>query len=665
MAQHHLSIDLETFSSEPITKVGLYKYVRSPDFEILLFGYSLDDAPIKVLDLTQQPELPGNIRGMLMDPVVIKHAHNASFEWYCLSKYFNLPDPCTWLSQWRCTMLHALYCGYPASLEAVGKAIGLPTSQQKLSTGKALIKTFCTPHIPTDRDPRTRIQPTEEPEKWELFREYNRQDVATEMEVERRLTPFPVPPEIQKQWQTDLIINLRGVALDLDLIKGALDCSQMVTDPLMAEAQRITGLVNPNSLGQLKEWIRQNGCDVNTLNKDDVSTLLGNDTLDDATRRVLEIRQELGKTSNKKYDAMQAAICADGRIRGTIQFYGANRTGRWAGRIIQPQNLPRTNLHDGMLDLARDLVKARKTATIDLIYGSTQDTLSQLIRTALVPTPRHLFVDADFSAIEARVIAWLAGEEWVLDVFRSHGRIYEATASQMFGVPIDKIVKGRPEYDLRQKGKVATLALGYQGSVGALIAMGALKMGLTEEELPDIVRRWRESNKRIVDLWYKVDSTAISVVQTGRPAGVRGLLFALEGDHATDQYFLTITLPSGRKLYYARPTLGANQWGRPSITYWDVDQQSHKWVQIETYGGRLVENITQAVARDCLAENIERLEDAGYKVVFHVHDEVVLDVPKDRADLDRVIEIMSQPISWAPGLPMAADGWTGNYYTKD
>lgn len=664
---HHLNIDLETFSSVDIKKAGMYKYVQSPDFEILLFAYSLDGAPTQVVDLAKGEEIPGNIISYLYHSDTIKHAYNAAFEWYCLQKHFYVPNPAAWLSQWRDTMLHGLYCGYPAGLGATGAALGLPEDKRKLATGKALIKLFCTPTTPTARNGgRTRTLPHHEPEKWELFKEYNRQDVVTEQEIQNRLSPFPVPDFVQKQWETDLRINARGVAVDLDLIQGALHCNDTITDTLTQEAMQLTGLDNPNSVPQLSGWLsKETGIQITDLRKETVKTMLDGEIPSDTARRALEIRQELSKTSVKKYAAMTEAVCEDGRVRGLLQYYGANRTGRWAGRIIQPQNLPRTNLHGGMLDFARELVKEQKPWSIQAVYGSVPDTLSQLIRTALISAPGHLFVDADFSAIEARVIAWLAGEDWVLDVFRSHGKIYEATAANMFGVPLEKIARGNPEYELRQKGKVATLALGYQGGSGALVQMGALKMGIPEEDLPDIVRRWREANRRIVALWYAIENAATSVIKLGRPTGVRGLLFALEGDHASDQYFLTVTLPSGRKLYYARPSLGVNQWGKPSIQYWGMNQTTKKWEPIESYGGKLTENIVQAIARDCLAENVERLESAGYPIVFHVHDEIIADVPTEKADLDAVCQIMSVPIPWAPGLPLSAEGWVGEYYTKD
>lgn len=660
---HNLFIDLETYSSVPIGKAGLYKYAQSPDFEILLFSYSLDGASPVVIDLAQGERVPIDIHNLLFDPDCRKHAYNAAFEWYCLSRYFRLGNPNKWLPQWRDTMLHALYCGYPASLDAAGRALGLPEDKRKLAAGKALIKTFCVPRAPTDRDPRTRIRPCDEPGKWLLFQQYNAQDVAAEMEIERRLAAWPVPAAVQAQWEQDQIINARGIALDLDLMRGALACDSAATAPLAEEARQLTGLDNPNSTAQVKSWLQRQGHPVSTLRKDDVADLLANVQLDDDARRVLEIRQNLNKSSVKKYTAMDTAVCADGRIRGSMQFYGASRTGRWAGRLLQVQNLPRTYLHGAELDKAREWVKAKNTAAIDALIGPVPDVLSQLVRTALIPSPGHLFVDADFSAIEARVIAWLAGEQWVLDVFRTHGKIYEACASQMFGVPIDRIAKGNPEYELRQKGKVATLALGYQGSAGALIQMGALRMGIPEEDLPDIVRRWRDTNRRIVDLWYALEAAAIDTVRTGKSNAVRGLIFALEGDR--EKMFLTILLPSGRKLFYAQPHLIKNDRGRDQLYYWGQNQKSRKWEALDTYGGKLAENCVQAIARDCLAEAILRLEDAGYAVVFTVHDEVVLDVPAEKADLDGVCRIMGQPVPWAPGLPLKADGWVGSFYTKD
>lgn len=660
--KHHLSIDLETYSSVPIAKAGAYKYVQSPDFEILLFAYSVDDGPVEIVDLAQGEILPEWLYEAVKSPDYIKHAYNAAFEWYCLSKFYGFLLP---VDQWRDTMLHGLYCGYTAGLDATGKALGLPAEKQKLSVGKALIRYFCVPCTPTQSNGgRTRNYPKHDPDKWNLFKTYCLGDVVTEMEIDRRLSNFPVPAAIEKQWQTDLLINARGVAVDMGMVRGALEIDALARENLTREAIEITGLENPNSVSQLTRWLEKaTDTPVSDLRKDTVAAMLESEAVTGTANRVLEIRQELGKTSTKKYDAIEAAVCGDGRVRGLLQFYGANRTGRWAGRLVQVQNLPRTYIEQ--LNIARDTVRNKQGDKLKFFFGSVPDTLSQLIRTSFIASPGNKLVDADFSAIEARVISWLAGEQWRLEVFRTHGKIYEASASQMFGVPIEKIKKGNPEYALRQKGKVAELALGYQGSSGALIAMGALKMGIPEEDLPDIVSRWRDANKRIVDLWYSLESAAVSVIQTGAPVGVRGLVLAREFDLEHDLDFLTITLPSQRKLYYAKPELGANQWGRPSILYRGVNQTTKQWTQLETYGGKLVENVVQAIARDCLAVAIEHLEEAGFPVVFHVHDEVVIDCPVDKADLDKVVQLMTLPIPWAQDLPLNADGWVGDFFRKD
>ncbi|MDL2252644.1 DNA polymerase [Ruminococcaceae bacterium OttesenSCG-928-I18] len=660
-----MNIDLETFSSVDIKSAGLYAYVQSPDFQVMLFAYSPDGGPVSVVDLMNGESLPGDVVTFLFDPECRKIAYNAAFEWYCLSKYFSLDEKSrnAWLTHWRDTMLHGLYCGFPAGLDAVGKALSLPEVQQKLSTGKSLIRTFCVPCKPCKSNGgRTRTLPKHEPEKWELFKTYNAQDVATEMEVAIRLAPWPVPEEIQEQWVTDQINNARGVAIDRKLVAGALALGEKVKVVMTAEAKALTGLENPNSVAQLKDWLtKETGEDIPNLQKATVEDLLAGEVTSANARRMLEIRQELGKTSTKKYDAMAAAVCEDGRVRGLLQFYGANRTGRWAGRIIQPQNLPRTYLPMPMQKLARELVQGEKLDALRMVFGSVTDTLSQLIRTALVPAPGHVFLDADFSAIEARVLAWLAGEEWRLEVFRTHGKIYEASASQMFGVPLSLIVKGNPEYALRQRGKVAELALGYQGSIPALTQMDTSKT-LTEEEKPGIVQQWRAANKQIVSLWYRVQTAAIHTVRTGQPTNVRGIGFALVGAVGSEEYFMTITLPSSRKLFYCRPRIVPGKYG-DAISYWGMNQTSKKWCPLETYGGKLVENITQAIARDCLAEAITRLEAAGYPVVFHVHDEVVVEYKDDR--LQEIVEIMSKPMPWAPDLPLGADGWVGEFFTKD
>ena len=662
----HLSIDIETRSSEDIGKVGLYKYAQSDDFEILLFAYKMEQAPVEVIDLAQGEQIPGEVLLALSDPEVIKHAYNAAFEWYCL----NQAGYVTPLVQWRCTMAHSLYCGYPAGLDATGKAIGLPQDKQKLSVGKALIRYFCVPCKPTKRNGgRTWNLPQHASEKWELFKEYNRQDVVTEYEILQRLKLFPMPEGEEHLWRMTTEMNTLGVRVDADLIEGALTIHEQSAQDLTDEAVRITGLANPNSTAQLKAWLEETmfdwyGTDIQleSLRKEDVSNLLGIENLPAEVRRVLEIRQQLGKTSIKKYVVMQAAKGGDDRVRGLTQYYGANRTGRWAGRMVQMQNLPRNYLKT--LDDARNLVKKKNYDGVRMLYGNVPDTLSQLIRTAFIPSEGHKFVVADFSAIEARVIAWLAGEQWVNEVFATHGKIYEATASQMFHVPIEKIVKGNPEYSLRQKGKVATLALGYQGGVNALVSMGALNMGIPEEELPDIVQRWRQANRRICDLWYAVEQAALTAMQTAQPQAIHGLIFALEGDIVYGQCFLTVQLPSGRKLYYPKPFLQENQFGKMAVHYHTVGQQSKKWEVTSTYGGKMTENIVQAVARDCLAETLKKIEDRGLQVVFHVHDEVIIDAPMD-VTVEEICSIMAEPISWAPGLILRGAGFEGSYYMKD
>lgn len=658
----HLSIDLETFSSVPIAKAGAQKYIASPDFEILLFAYSLNGAPPVCCDIAQGEHLPDWVLDALCDPQCLKHAYNAAFEWGCLSKFMGRQLP---PEQWRCTMFHGLYAGYPAGLDAAGRALGLPEDKRKLSTGKALIRYFCVPCTPTKSNGgRRRNLPNHDPARWELFKEYNAQDVTTEMEIERRLSLITVPDWLQRQWETDLLINARGVAVDMEMVSGALEIGATVRERLTQEAVRISGLNNPNSVQQLSAWLEQEtGEEVTDLRKDTVAKMIAQAPDIPGVQRMLEIRQELGKTSTKKYDAIEQAVCPDGRVRGLLQFYGANRTGRWAGRLVQVQNLPRT--YTQPLELARNLVKQRKLDNLRLIYGSVPDTLSQLIRTAFVASDGNVLIDADFSAIEARVISWLAGEQWRLEVFKTHGKIYEASASQMFGVPIERIKKGNPEYALRQKGKVAELALGYQGGAGALINMGALDMGIPEDDLPDIVQRWRDTNKRICDLWYKMNSAAVEAISTGCSVGVGRLLVSCEYDAAHEVEYLTVLLPSWRKLYYNSPQIGENKWGGPSISYMGMDQTTKKWKRIETYGGKLVENCVQAVARDCLAQAIENLEKEGLPVVFHIHDEVVIDCRADTATLDDVVNIMSQPIPWAPGLPLNADGWVGGFFKKD
>ena len=660
--KHTLSIDLETFSSVPITKSGAWKYIESPDFEILLFAYSLDDGPVQIVDMACGESLPDWLRKALTDPDYIKRAYNAPFEFGCLDRVYGGMIP----SQWRCTMFHGLYCGYTAGLDATGRALGLPEDKQKLNTGKALIRYFCVPCKPSKANGgRTRNLPRHDIDKWRLFKEYNAQDVVTEMEIERRLSLTPVPDWVQHQWEVDLTINKRGVAVDQELVQGALYMGAVSREGLMQEATRITELDNPNSGKQLLEWLNkamESEDELPNLRKDTVSKML--DGMPDGdVKRVLEIRQELSKTSTKKYDAIETCVCDDSRVRGLLQFYGANRTGRWAGRLVQVQNLPRTYTQN--IELARQLVREKNTGALRVVYGSVPDTLSQLIRTAFVASPGNVLIDADFSAIEARVISWLAGEEWRLNAFREGKDIYCESASQMFGVPV---VKHGINGELRAKGKIAELALGYQGGTGALINMGALEMGLTEEELPEIVTRWRDANSRIKSLWYEMDAAAIEVIGNGGSATVRGLKLSREYDIAQGISKFVIQLPSGRCLYYINPSLGTNQFGGSSIIYNGVDQTTKRWKQIETYGGKLTENCVQAIARDALAGAVDRLEAAGFPIVFHVHDEVCIDMKPfgtSKEMLEAVTSIMAAPIPWAPTLPLNADGWVGDFFTKD
>lgn len=670
---HHLSIDLETYSTVSIGAAGSYRYILDPSFEILLFAYSLDGMPVEVIDVASGQVIPLWLKNALKNPLYIKHAYNAAFEWFALSKYLGWLPP----DQWRDTMLHALYCGYPASLDAAGRAMGLPEDKKKLTTGKALIRYFCVPCKPSNANGnRTRNLPKHDPAKWKLFKEYNGQDVVTEMEIDRRLSAFPVPAFVQKQWETDLTMNARGVAADMEMVSGALVIGATVKSQLMAEARQLSGLDNPNSIKQLARWLTEatdSDAEITSVTKETVATMLKQPQPANV-QRMLEIRQELGKTSTKKYDALETCIADDGRVRGLLQFYGANRTGRWAGRLVQVQNLPRTYTHP--LPPARQLVKDRNIDGLRLMYGSINDTLSQLIRTAFVATPGNVLIDADFSAIEARVISWLAGQEWRLEVFRTHGKIYEASASQMFHVPIEKIKKGNPEYALRQRGKVAELALGYQGGVSAMRRMdtGHNLDDLSDDEVKGIVDRWRETNSMIRDLWNIVDSAAVTVITNGGTQTIRSettdavITLACELDVITGTRYMTILLPSGRKLYYPSPEIGVNRWGNPSVSYMGQNQTTKRWERVETYGGKLVENIVQAIARDCLAIAIENLEAQGLHVVFHIHDEVVIDTPAwadNDTMLDTVTKIMTKPIPWAQALPLNADGWVDKYFKKD
>ena len=639
----HLSIDIETSSDVDIRKCGAFKYAESEAFRIMLLAYAFDDKPVEVIDLEKGEEIPLFLLQALQDKEVIKHAYNASFEWLCLNQVgYKTP-----IEQWQCTMIHAMYLGFPAGLEATGEAVGLPEDKKKLAIGRQLIKYFCLGPYKPDAD------------KWNLFKDYNLKDVEAERAIERKLSSFPVPELEWERWRRDVLMNYTGVGVDMELVTGALAIQEESVQRLTDEAVALTGLENPNSPTQLLEWVNAEGIELKSIQKKDVQDALSGD-LPPNVRRALEIRQQLGKTSVKKYDAILACVCEDERVRGISQFYGA-RTGRFSGRLVQMQNLPRNYLEP--LEDVREIVKARDYETLDLIYPSIADTLSQLIRTAFVPKNGKKYVVADFSAIEARVIAWLAREEWVNQVFATHGKIYEATASQMFHVPIEKIVKGNPEYALRQKGKVATLALGYQGGTNALISMGALDMGLSEEELPEIVTRWRAANKNIVRLWYKVGECALATTKDGRARTYNGLIFRLEEDLNNGLRFLTIELPSKRKLFYCKPFAGAGRFG-DVLTFFSQNQTTKKWGEEQTFGGKLVENIVQAIARDCLCVTLDRIAEQNLQPVFHVHDEIIVEADESLT-VEELCDIFAIPIPWAKGLILKGAGFDGYFYQKD
>ena len=639
----HLSIDIETSSDVDIRKCGAFKYAESEAFRIMLLAYAFDDEPVEVIDLEKGEEIPLFLLQALQDKEVIKHAYNASFEWLCLNREgYETP-----IEQWQCTMIHAMYLGFPAGLEATGEAVGLPEDKKKLAIGRQLIKYFCLGPYKPDAD------------KWNLFKDYNLKDVEAERAIEKKLSSFPVPELEWERWRRDVLMNYTGVGVDLELVTGALAIQEESVQRLTNEAIALTGLENPNSPSQMLEWVNDQGVELKSIQKKDVQDALSGN-LPPKVRRALEIRQQLGKTSVKKYDAILACVCKDERVRGISQFYGA-RTGRFSGRLVQMQNLPRNYLEP--LEDVREIVKARNYETLDLIYPSIADTLSQLIRTAFVPKNGKKYVVADFSAIEARVIAWLAREDWVNQVFATHGKIYEATASQMFHVPIEKICKGNPEYALRQKGKVATLALGYQGGTNALISMGALSMGLSEEELPEIVTRWRNANKNIVRLWYKVGECALATTKDGRARTYNGLIFRLEEDLNNGLRFLTIELPSKRKLFYCKPFAGAGRFGEV-LTFFSQNQTTKKWGEEQTFGGKLVENIVQAIARDCLCVTLDRLAVQKLQPVFHVHDEIIVEAD-DSLSVEELCDIFALTIPWAKGLILKGAGFDGYFYQKD
>ena len=646
-----LTIDLETYSGTDLKACGVYRYVEDPDFQVLLFSYAFNDDPVEIVDLVNGERMSEPVVEALRDPAVTKAAFNANFERTCLAKHFGqVMDP----RQWICTQVHALTLGLPASLELVAKSLKL--RQQKDTAGKALIRYFSIPCKPTKSNGgRSRNLPEHDPERWDKFKAYCIQDVVVEREVRKKLERYPVSEKEWKLWQLDQIINDLGVRIDRTLVHHAITCDTQYQQRLENEAITLTGLNNPNSVSQLKEWLTEAvGVEVESLSKETIPQLL-EQTECKTVSRVLKLRQEMAKTSVKKYQAMDGARCRDNRVRGLLQFYGASRTGRWAGRIIQPHNLPRNYLPD--LDLARQLLRDGDYETLEMLFSNVPDTLSQLIRTALVPEDGCRFIVADFSAIEARVIAWLAGEKWRLDVFNTHGKIYEASASQMFRVPLDEIHKGSP---LRQKGKIAELACGFSGGVNALRAMDRTWAdSVPEEELWNLIQTWRKTNLRIVQFWHDVEEAALEAVQDKKTIKLQyGLIFFCEPG------VLFIQLPSGRKLAYVRPQVETDKrFNKPTVTYEGYEQG--KWSRLKTYGGKLTENIVQAIARDCLAEALLRVDNAGYRIVLHIHDEIVVEAPDGHISVDKLVEILGEPLSWAPGLPLRADGFEARYYVKD
>lgn len=639
-----ISIDIETYSSVNLAKSGVYKYSESDDFEILLFAYSVDGSEVKVVDLAMGEKIPLPIINALTDENIIKWAFNAQFERICLSKYIGKPMSA---KSWRCTMVWAAALGLPLSLEGVGAVLGL--EKQKITEGKDLIRYFCVSGKRKDGI-TIRHYPCDAPDKWVRFKEYNIRDVEVEMSIQERLSKFPVPGSEWQNYILDQKINDRGIMLDMDFVESAIKCDNEMRESNLQIARNLTGLDNPNSTAQLKTWLSEQGVETDSLSKDAVETLL--ETATDDVAEILALRKQLAKSSVKKYTAMVNAVCSDSRARGLIQFYGANRTGRYAGRLIQVQNLPQNHLPD--LEQARSLVKKGFYTDMEMLYDFVPLVLSELIRTAFVPKPGCRFYVADFSAIEARVIAWLAVEHWRQDVFAGGGDIYCASASQMFHVPVEKNgVNGH----LRQKGKIAELALGYGGSVGALKAMGALRMGINESELQPLVDVWRQANPKIVRFWYAVDSAIKECIKERHNTKTHGIGFSLKSG------ILFITLPSGRKLAYVKPRIGENRFGGESVTYEGVGG-TKKWERLESYGAKFVENIVQATARDILAEAMLRLNNEGYAVVMHIHDEVVIEAPP-KTSIDEICRVMGQTPKWADGLLLRADGYVCDFYRKD
>ena len=641
-----LAADIECFSDVDLIKCGVYAYADSPAFEILLFAYSFDGGETQIIDLAQGEKLPAEVEDAIFDVSVTKTAYNANFERTCLSKHFGRYIP---PESWHCSAVQAAMLALPRSLEDVGRVLGL--DEQKMKEGKELIRYFCVPCKPTKANGgRTRNLPCHAPEKWELFKTYCKRDVDVEKSIRRKLHNFPIPESEMELYRLDQRINDRGVLVDMGLVKNAVSCERLHKEVVTKRAYELTGLENPNSVVQLKGWLGDMGMEAESLSKKAVAEMIAE--TDGEVEELLRLRLMLAKTSVKKYEAIERSACSDGRVHGMLMFYGANRSGRWSGKNVQLHNLPKNYLPD--LELARELVKQGRFEDIELLYDSTPNVLSELIRTAFIPKPGCRFVVADFSAIEARVLAWLSGEQWRLDVFTSHGKIYEASASSMFHVPMEEITKGSP---LRQKGKLAELGLGFGGAAGALISMGALDMGLTEEELPPLVAAWRKANPHITQFWWDVDAAAIKAVTEKQKTKVGKIIFEYKSG------ILFITLPSGRKLSYVKPRMAVNRFGRDSLTYEGISENK-KWSRIETYGPKLVENIVQGTARDLLAEAMLRVEKKGYPIVMHCHDEIIAEVLEGIGSVDEMCEIMAVQPEWAEGLPLRADGYQCSFYQK-
>ena len=641
-----LEMDIESFSDVDLIKCGVYAYADSPAFEILLFAWSFDGGETQIIDLAQGEKLPAEVEEAIFDVSVTKTAYNANFERTCLSKHFGRYIP---PESWHCSAVQAAMLALPRSLEDVGRVLGL--DEQKMKEGKELIRYFCVPCKPTKANGgRTRNLPCHAPEKWELFKTYCKRDVDVEKFIRRKLHNFPITESEMELYRLDQRINDRGVLVDMGLVKQAIACERLHKEIVTKRAYELTELENPNSVVQLKGWLGDMGMEAESLSKKAVAGMIAE--TDGEVEELLRLRLMLAKTSVKKYEAIERSVCSDGRVHGMLMFYGANRSGRWSGKNVQLHNLPKNYLPD--LELARNLVKQGRFEDIELLYDSTPNVLSELIRTAFIPKPGCRFVVADFSAIEARVMGWLSGEEWVLDVFRGDGRLYEMTASRMFGIPMAEIGKGSPE---RAKGKVASLACQYGGSTGALVSMGALDMGLTEDELPPLVAAWRKANPHMVQFWWDVDAAAIKAVTEKQKTKVGRIIFEYKSG------ILFITLPSGRKLSYVKPRMAVNKFGRDGLTYEGISENK-KWSRIETYGPKLVENIVQGTARDLLAEAMLRVEKKGYPIVMHCHDEIIAEVPEGIGSVDEMCEVMAVQPEWAEGLPLRADGYQCNFYQK-